>query len=98
MTAEKKITKRTYALRLGSLTAQLDVLEAQEKVLDAEFDALAKPIDPVVYEEFHVRYHANETLIWDKKNEIGALHSEWRTRNWTAADWNHYELVANNID
>ena len=93
-----KLTKRMYGLRLGSLTAQLDVLEAQEKVLDAEFEAFAKPVDPIVYEEFHKRYHANEALIWEKKQEIEALHSEWRTRNWTASDWNTHELIANNCD
>lgn len=86
-----KITKRQYQERKSKL-------EQSIKTVEANMEAIVCGLTPEnITKETH---HFNE--LSDCKRELHeqleALETDYRRRNWTAADYNSFDLIANNID
>src|SRR5690554_384736 len=90
-----KITKRQYEAQKAALKARMAELDRQEEDLNERVDTAG--IVPVP-QKFIDEFDGIEEARWDTKEALRDLERVWITRNWTAADWQQWELVAQNID
>ena len=88
-----KITKRQYTLEMTRLTDKRTELLKEEELLTARYDACED-----LSEAEYNRFDEITDAVYDLSQEINRLEDRWTTRNWTAAEWNSYDLMAANID
>ncbi len=84
----QKLTKSQYEEGKKALLAEIARLVAELDKLDA---AEMGTIDVNHWNDLHDQRY-------DKEQELKRLESSWGTRNWTAADWSSWDLVASNRD
>ena len=44
------------------------------------------------------RWNSLHTAHWEAERELERLESRWSRRNWTAQDWQQWEMVMDNVD
>lgn len=81
-----KITKKQMTKKIADLQAEKAFVEE----VSQKYWALPST-DSDFGNSFYDRIHDIEEEIRDAEND-------WITRNWTFADWAHWELVVNNVD
>lgn len=89
-----KITKRQYDKQRAALELRAATLEQMEAELTARTLEAGYPVAQEAIDEFD----AILSEQWEIKQALRQLETAWTTRNWTALDWQQWELVAANID
>jgi hypothetical protein len=84
-----KITKKQYTERKAKLETMLaNAIKAKETLCDNWQNTEANEI----------KFYELCDVIRDIEGQIEDLETDYRRRNWTAADYARHELVINNID
>lgn len=95
----QKITKKQYQNRKTEL---LNKMQQTENKLTAVEQQIDDPNYTTLSDSEKILINSNWERLYDKlydlKQNMQALESEWDRRNWTHSDYTQYNLIANNID
>ena len=95
----QKITKKEYQNRKTEL---LNKMQQTENSLTATEKQIDDPNYSLLRDNKKILINSNWELLYDRlydmKQELQALDSEWSRRNWTYSDYVQSNLIANNID
>jgi hypothetical protein len=80
------MTRKEYNKRKAQLEATLK--DTKDKLSDV---AYCESLPGDGWNDLH-------DLQYDTEEELKHLEFAWDTRNWTASDWNSWDLITSNID
>jgi hypothetical protein len=92
-----KMTKRNYEKARAVLEMKKTKLAETEETMKAMYEAHVES-GVQMGEKMGEMWNALYDAQYEVDEEIADLDRAWDTRNWTAADWNLRELIANNVD
>ena len=82
------LKRKEYNKQKAELVAKIELVTTE---LEAATETNGASLNGASWNDLH-------DLKDDLEDELDTIESQWRTRNWSAADWTSYNLMANNID
>lgn len=86
-----KMTKEQYQARITKLQR---FQETNSRKIEEWHQWMEKNPNSPEWQDKNYLYDRKYAI----KQLIDSVHHQWETRDWTAAEWNSYNLMINNID